>query len=226
MKTSLINTIILFTIALNAMAQSTEREIAKEFYKGDRYLSIVINYIPKGWDFSASGDNFIIKCTDTVWMLEENRINAAPESREQQIKRIQSKGIRVVPQIVMHYESKWTLDKMQQSKIYNAGIEDEISKLPGKYNITGLVNKKLSSKNQVVYTGTNDKEKKLIEQYYAEKAKLEAKKMVMPDFHTEKFSLFITSTKGNNDNFHLVYPDKPSLEIYTILSTFREVCGK
>jgi hypothetical protein len=226
MKTFLTTGIILLIMLSGVFAQSSESEVSKEFYKSDGHLSIVINYIPKGWNFSASEHQFKITSPDTVWVLEENPVNAVAENKDAKIKRIKANGIRVVPEIIIRYEDKWSPDKIQQLKIQNAAIDDEINKLPKKYNIVQLRDKKLSTKNQTIYTGNNEKEKGLIEQYNKEKSVLEAKKTILPDFHSDKYSLFITSLKGNIDNLHSVYPEKPSLELYTIISTFREVCGK
>jgi hypothetical protein len=173
MKTILFSVILLMITLSGASAQSSESEVVKEFYKADGHISIVLNYIPQGWKFAAVEDRFEITSPDTVWVLEENRINAAPENKEDQIRRIKAKGTRVIPEIIIRYENKWSPEKIQQSKIFNATIDDKINKLPQKYDIVQLLDKKLSTKNQIVYTGSNDKEKRLIEQYENEKITLE-----------------------------------------------------
>lgn len=227
MKKILLTSLVFSLIHSSAiLAQSSESEIEKAFYMSDQYISIVLNYMPKGWSFNAVGDKFILTSPDTVWVLEENRNNAPVEKKEDLIKRIKESGIRVIPEIVIRYEDKWTPDKIQQSLIQNAAIDNEIAGLPEKYNITQLFDKKLSSKNHTVYTATNEKEKGLIVQFEKEKSSLLAKKVILPDFHTQKYSLFLISSQGKNDDMHVVYPDRPSLELYTIISTFREVCGK
>ena len=159
-------------------------------------------------------------------MLDENRINAPVEKKEDQIARIKNNGKRIVPVIVMRYVNKWTPDQIQQANIQNAVYNDEIHKLAKKFNIEHLRDKNTSGKNATIYTPTNDQEKKRIEQYETELARLQDKKIRLPDFHSEKYSLFIETVIGKADDNHLVYPGENSLELYTILSTFREVCGK
>jgi|WetSurMetagenome_2_1015567.scaffolds.fasta_scaffold226266_2 hypothetical protein len=226
MKNHIVTAVILLFISFEIQAQSTEHEILKEFYKADANISIVLNYIPKNWVFTADSNHFTITCTDTVWVLDENRINAPFEKKEDQIARIKNNGKRIVPEIVLQYVNKWTPDQIQQANIHNAIYDDEIHKLPKKLNIECLRDKKLSGKNATIYTPTNEQEKKRIEQYEIELTRLQDKKIRLPDFHSEKYSLFIESVYGRADDYHLVYPGENSLELYTILNTFREVCGK
>jgi hypothetical protein len=226
MKNQIFTAVLILLVSFEMKAQSTESEISKEFYKADANISIVLNYIPKNWVFTADSNHFTITCTDTVWILDENRINAPMEKKEDQIARIKSNGKRIVQVIVLRYVNKWTPDQLQQAKIQNAYYDDEIHKLPSKYNIEYLRDNKLSGKRGTIYTPTNEQEKKRIEQYEMELAKLQGKKTILPDFHSEKYSLFLESTTGKMDDNHLVYPGENSIELYTILSTFREICGK
>lgn len=226
MRNILIITIVFLSSLSSTFAQSTESEISKEFYKADTYISIILNYIPSDWKFIATENQFTIISPDTVWVLTENRFNTIPEKKEDQIDRIKKNGTLVIPTIVIQYENKWTPERLQQARINNAAYYDEIRKLPTKYKITHLIDKKLSSKSSTVYIPTNDQEKILLEQYEQEKSRLMEKIIRLPDFHSEKYSLFIESTSGADDDMHLVYPNAPSLELFTILSIFREVCGK
>jgi len=209
-----------------ALAQSSEREINKEFYKADAQLSIVINYLPTGWSFSSAQDLFLITARDSAWVLEENMADSPAESKESRTERIKKSGTRILPQVVIRFEEKWSSDKVQMAKIGNAAIDDEIRKLPAKYRIQHLADTVQSSKSKKVYTATNDKETRLIAQYNNELNQLIAQRVKLPDFHSEKYSLFIDRITGAGDETHLVYPANASLEVYTVLSTFREICGK
>ena len=110
--------------------------------------------------------------------------------------------------------------------IQNAAIDDQIRALPEKMGVSHLYDKELSSKNQTVYTPANENDKKRLEEYHVALQKLQASKIRTPDFNTQLYSIFRGDIQGAGDEMHLVYPEKPSLELYTILSTFREVCGK
>lgn len=209
-----------------AFAQSSEREINKEFYKADAQLSIVINYLPTAWVFSADQEFFLITAPDSAWVLEENMADSRAESKESRTERIKKSGTRILPQVVIRFEEKWSSDKVQMAKIGNAAIDDEIRKLPAKYHIQHLADTIQSSKSKKVFTATNDKETRLIAQYNNELNQLIAQRVKLPDFHSEKYSLFIYSITGADDENHLVYPANASLEVYTVLSTFREICGK
>jgi hypothetical protein len=207
-------------------AQSSESEISTEFYKADAQLSIVLHYLPAHWAIIADDTSFTLRSSDTVWVLDENRINAPMEKKEIQQERIKKFGKRVFPEIYIRYEAKWTPEQIQMAKITNAAIDGEVRGLPAKFHISLLYDSTASTKFMTVYTPTNEKERKLIEQYQAERERQLQGKVVLPDFHSEKYSLFITKITGAGDEMHLVFPDQPSVDIYTILSTFREVCGK
>ncbi len=218
--------ILLFCVSTNLNAQSSESEISKEFYKADAQLSIILHYLPENWSFSTEGDLFIISCKDSAWVLSENRINAPMEKKEVMEARVKQFGKKVMPRIVIEYHEKWDADKIQLSAIKNAAIDDEVRELPEKYHITGLLDSALSGKFGAVYTPKNDKDRKLLQQYENERENLLKKKIVMPDFHSEKYSLFIREISAVGDEMHTVVPEQISMDVYTILSTFREVCGK
>ena len=92
--------------------------------------------------------------------------------------------------------------------------------------ISALKDIVLSSKDKAVYTPKTETDKKRILDYYKEREMLQSKIIKLPDFSSQKYSLFIISTTGCNDDNHLVYPDEASVELYGILNFLREVCGK
>lgn len=227
MKSSFLAVLVVMILApVVAFPQSTAREIEKDFYKADPQISIVINYLPKGWTFTSSGDKFLVTAKDSAWVLEEETGSAPAESKNARNERIRSQGVKILPQLVLRYEEKWTAERLQRAKITNANIDDEIKKLPAKYHIQSMVDSVKSSKSGIVYKASNDKERKLLSQYETELSQLLSRKIKLPDFHTEKYSLFVEQLTGVIDEKHLVFPEDASLSAYTVLSTFREVCGK
>lgn len=215
-----------FTKISNVKAQASEEELSKEFYRADGNINLVLNELPKGWMLKEEKGFFIITRMDSVLVLEGNRINAPAETREARIKRIKENGVKTQAKIVIRYENKWDYLRIQEAQIKNAATIDEISKLADKMKISALYDSKLSRKNQAVYTPKNETDKVNIANYYKEKDKLEKKIITIPDFNSQLYSLFIISTNGMDDDMHIVYPGEASLELYSILSLFREACGK
>jgi hypothetical protein len=207
-------------------AQSSESEISAEFYKADAQLSLVLHYLPNNWNFSAKDSTFFIRCIDTIWILDENRINAPVEKKDDQNARIIKEGHWAFPEIQFTYVKRWSAEQVQTAKITNSAIDNDIRALPEKYHITHLQHPGGRSKGENIYIATNEKEQQLIDQYTIEVEKLQTMKEVLPNFHTEYYSLYIKKVTGALDELHLVYPSSLSLQLYTILGTFREVCGK
>jgi hypothetical protein len=207
-------------------AQATEEEISKEFYKADGNINLIINNLPAGWVFTADKGDFIIFRKDSVLILSENRINAPLENKEVKLNHIKEFGVKTQAKVIIHYENKWDFLRIQEAQIKNASIMDEIQKLPEKMKITSLLDSKLSRKGKPVYTAKNEKDQLCISNYYKEEERLEKKIVKLPDFNSQLYSLFIVSEDGKEDNMHYVYPTGASIELYTILSLFREACGK
>ena len=207
-------------------AQSSEAEIAKEPYRSDAIISMLLYYMPAGWTFSDVNGHFIIQRNDSIWVLEENTISTMSEKKEDRNRRIQAKGKKTVARIAIKYEKKWDFIKIQEASYKNLSITNEVNALSNKYKIGHLKDTKLSTKERIVYTPVSPEDVKQIESYYAEKKRLESQLIPTPDYSTQQYSLFIVSKSGCIDETHAVYPDKASLECYTILSLLREVCGK
>jgi hypothetical protein len=225
---NLITAIVAATAFFSSVsAQSSAAEIDKEFYKADMNLSIVISTLPAAYTFAEQNGSFYIRRPDSVWIIKEDRLSAPRENREQKKQRAMAKGLKSAAMIVFRYEKRWDAAKVEAMTIQNAAYQDEINRLPEKHKITHLLDKSKSGKGAApVYKAKTDADKKAIERYEAEKAKLEKNIVKLPDYHTQHYSLFLQLVQGINDDNHLVYPEEASQELYTILATFREVCGK
>jgi hypothetical protein len=207
-------------------AQYSEEEIVKKGYTTDGIINILIDYIPAGWKFSEDSGTFVFQRNDSVFELTENTLNVPFEKMDDRINRIQANGKKTVSKIVIKYEDKWDFLKVQEASLNNTSVYNEIRLLPEKYQITVLKDPVLSSKGNFVYTPKTDADKKRISQYYYERKRLEGKIIKLPDLSSQKYSLFINSKSGCNDENHIVCPDEASVELYSILSFLREVCGK
>ncbi|MDD4213938.1 MAG: hypothetical protein PHR81_03920 [Bacteroidales bacterium] len=214
----------LFSIKANA--QSSEAEIFTTGYRTDATINLIINYLPKGWTFSESNGNFIIQRSDSVWVLKTNTVNVKKEKKEARQERIVRDGLKTVAKIVIRYEDKWDFLKRQEANLHNSSVNSEIRKLPEKMGIQHLKDAKLSGKGNIVYTPVTEQDKIKIDNYYKERAKLEATLIRIPDHSTQKYSLFIISKIGCNDDSYFVFPSESSVELFGILNFINEVSGK
>lgn len=215
-----------FFFIFESQAQWSEEEVEKKGYISDDIINIIINHLPDGWDFVDENGFFIFQRKDSIWELAESASKITGEKKPEKNKRIQAEGKKTIAKIILKYEQKWDFLKIQEASISNQKINNEILNLPEKHKITGLKDLKLSSKEGIVYTPKTENDKKKIAEYYKEKKLLEEKIIRLPDMSSQKYSLFIISKAGGNDESHIVFPEEASLEVYTILSLCREVCGK
>ena len=228
MKTLKIISVLLFALILDSkgMAQSSEREIRKEFYRADGIVSMIINYLPSGWKFYESQGRFIIEYADSVYILNENRVNVPAEDKIQREKRIREHGKKGVSRIVIVYEPRWDILRVQEAGIKNTAISDQIRGLYKKYDMASLADQKLSRKDAPVYKARNVAEQARLDGFYREKALLESQLIRVPDYHTELYSLFVIEKCGYADEITVVSPEEASLGLYKVLALLREVCGK
>jgi len=223
----LVATFIIFYSEISKVsAQASEEEIVTTGYRSDGIINIIIEYLPKGWTFRESNGFFIIQRTDSILVINENTLNVPVEKKEAKNNRIIKNGKKAVGKIIIRYEDKWDFLKFQEASLNNSSVYNEISLLPEKIGISQLKDTKLSAKGNTVYTPQNDQDKAKIEKYYSERKKLENKIVKTPDNNTQKYSLFIVSKSGCNDDSHIVYPDEASVELYRIISFINEICGK
>jgi len=203
-------------------------EIGNNEVNKDSVLKKIQSSLPANWNMSEKNGELIIERNDFVWVLFENKINApvSRETEQDRIERIKKFGKKTKAQFVFKYEPKWSDKKIQQIKDENDSIYKQIKELPEKHNITYLYNKDLSRKGGEVYIGTNQEEEKRIEDYKKEKDELEQKIKKLPDCFTSKYSLFLISKVGNEDEFYTVYPQKVSEDMYKIQNSINELCDK
>jgi len=220
-------TLMIFCSGISKVsAQASEEEIVTTGYRSDGIINIIIEYLPKGWTFRESNGFFIIQRADSILVLNENTLNMPVEKKELKDNRIIKNGKKTVGKIIIRYEDKWDFLKFQEASLNNSTVYNEISLLPAKMGITQLKDAKLSAKGNTVYTPQTDQDKLKIEKYYTERKKLENKIVKTPDNSTQKYSLFIVSKSGCNDDSHIIYPDEASVELYKIISFINEISGK
>jgi hypothetical protein len=190
----------------------------------DIMLTKVKSLLPKGWSMSSSNDTLFIQRDDSAYIFYENRINApvSRESREEINKRIIKNGFRERPGFIIRFYTKLDSSELATSKVLNITLQKIIYALPEKFDIEYLRDKFAMSKGEEIYTGKTDEEKERIEDYYKEKNKMLKEIPRLPDFNSEKYSLYLDMVTGMEDQMHLVYPYDISTEIYKIRELLNE----
>lgn len=190
----------------------------------DTVLNKIYSFFPKGWTVLEGKNHIIFQRPDSVYILEEYRFGSthSGETKAERNERIMKEGKKGVSRIILRYENRWNYTKTLTSRNNNIYHTQKIQKLPEKYKITSLYNKELSTKQNPVYIGTTDKEKEAVKKFEKEHAEIMAKITTLPNYNSEKYSFFLVSTEGCNDDNHFVIPDEASLQLYKILSLFFE----
>jgi len=220
--------IIITFVALGKFSYTQNSDSTSLSFNEDSILKKIITLLPEGWNSSIKKDSLIFERLDTTWILAKNQSDSSnkQETRTEKNERIKKNGVITKSHIILKYEPKWNYEKKLSVKNCNTVLSQEIQKLPGKYNIVQLYNSTLSTRGNPVYTGITPKEKNQIAKYENEKNELQSKIVTLPDYNSEKYSFFIKSMSGYNDNTHDIYPEEASLQFFQILTLFFEYAGQ
>jgi hypothetical protein len=85
---------------------------------------------------------------------------------------------------------RWSSARIKQARERNERIEREINGLPEKYRLSHLSRNKMNS-----FFSDDEEEKKRIKEYEIEYEELRGKIVILPDFHTEEYSVFIRNNR-------------------------------
>jgi hypothetical protein len=207
-------------LAINSFLYAQQDSI----YINDESLSKVKKLLPVGWKMINTNDTLIIEREDSAYVLSENRINApeSSETRDEINKRIIKYGRLEKPKFIFRFYTRLDSSEMATSKVLSITLQKIIYSLPEKYEIGHLIDKFAMSKGEEVYIGKTSDEKERIENYYKEKNKLFSEIPRLPDFNSEKYSLYLDMIIGMEDQLHLIYPYEVSGEIYKINNILNE----
>jgi hypothetical protein len=211
---------LLFILFVPHVTMAKENPMEK-----DKILKQISLKIPANWKIVVDKDRIIFERNDQVYSLYENMINApiSMETEDERAMRIKKFGTKKKTQIVYEFEPKWNAKRLQNVKVQDHLIYNKINGLIKKYKIEHLYNDMLSSKGKDFFNKGTDEENIRVEKYKKEKQKLHAKIIKLPDFNTEKYSLFFIDGSGYNDINELVYPYEASEEAYRILNLIKDV---
>lgn len=162
------------------------------------------------WKVYIKKNLLYIERQEPVLVMPENKINApvtTGETDSDKLARMKKFGMKMKPALIYQFQKRWTVNDSLEADLQREEILRKIQSLPKKYKIENLLDKELSRKGGEIYTPQTKKEKKKVKDYFNEKAKLEKKIPLLPDYHLTKFSLFLISKKGVNNEYAEVYPE-------------------
>lgn len=212
-----------FIFILQHISYSQSDSITKASLN-DSLLNKIYSLFPAGWTIIQENDRLIIQRTDSIYSLNEYRFGTSHsgETKDERNVRIQNEGKKGVSRIILRYEARWSYLKTVGTKNSNILYKKELSGLAEKYKITKLYNKELSTRQNPVYVGTTENEKDAIIKFEKERSEIQAKITTLPNYNTDKYSFFLVSMEGCNDDNHYIFPEEASLQLYTILTLFYE----
>lgn len=194
--------------------------------KNDARLARLKDALPAGWTITmGKGSTMALERTERAWVLFENRINApvSRESPQERSERIRRRGRSVACRFVFRCEHRWSAEKARAAREKNAALDREIAGLPAKHGIARLRDAGLSRKGEDLYTPTNSDEEKGIASWRRERDELRAKRKPLPDFSSERASLFLESREGMEDDLRIVDPPAASEEMMAIERSMLEL---
>lgn len=187
--------------------------------ENDALLLKLKNSLSGEFIMRAKEDSVYIEKKDSVWVLFENKINAPVDrkTQEERIRDIKKHGIKTMAQLVFRCENKWDKTKLAAVTNHDDSINNIIGILPGKYNISKLDHKFDD------YIANTPADEKNLESYREEKGLLESKLIIIPDYQSKKYAMFLCKEIGVDDEFHTVYPFETTGKIYDIKNLLSKI---
>jgi len=209
-----------------AYAEVHKVHFVKENLEPDPVLEKLKNQLPTNWSVHIENERLIVKRNESAYQQITNLINApaALIKKEQQEKEKSAKkeGIEVYCTFVFQMETRWFPERLERVRNTNKSIDQEISRLSKKHNITNLYNR-ASKTAEGLYRGKTTEEKRRIDAFEKEKKELEKKWVRLPDYVSRDYCLFLLEKKGMQDEYTLIYPEEASKEMYRIENKFKEI---
>jgi len=177
-----------------------------------------------GWTLRSGGGELVIERRQPVWVLAQNLINAQAslESEAQREARIKRYGRQIKPRMIYRTERRWSAGRVKAARAQNARLGARLEALGAKHRVAHLLTAALRRKNSDPALGATAAERARLATYRADRARLEARRVRLPDFHTTAWSLFFVRHEGWSDGQHLVHPAAASEECYRLDQLVRD----
>jgi len=195
------------------------RKILKPVWKlliqtseNDHILVELKKILPKNWSLKIENEKLVITCSEMVYSLFENKINALNnnETSLQKEERFKKYGKRINPQFVFELKNKLSEKDINKIKSENNKINTAIAELQKKLKEIPM------SRKDGNYLPRNKDEERIVADYEKERSNLESKWMELPDYQTEKHALYLESEIGIETEYISIFPEKYSVEMIKI----------
>lgn len=184
--------------------------------------------LPAGWTMTIQGDRLELARDEAVYILDENRINApvSRETPEETSRRIRSHGRPAHCRLVFRLEPRWSEQRWQEAKARNAAIAQELQGLPERFGISRLYDARASRKGQPTYTARVPADSENVRAWQAEHERLSQTMVVLPDYASTRYCLFLSEHQGAEDDMHRVDPPQASRELFQLENELKELCPR
>ena len=189
----------------------TERQLVVETWARvkDPSLDALAAALPKGWKLSLSPPRLTLERDGEVWVLRENRINAAPERPEARRARIKANGTKTSCRLVFKLAQAWTAEERAKALATNTQLDAELAALDAR---TGV---KPGAKGPLGPPGDAGVS------WQKERSTLEQKRVVLPDAQSAHFALFLLESEGLDGESVSVEPASAAQETFQVLERVR-----
>jgi hypothetical protein len=198
--------------------------------KGDYILVVLESNLKGEWNLKCVNDTLFIISTDTMWLDFYNIAGAPfddPEYKKYTEEYIKTKGQKLNATMLLKLVPKWDSIKLKNAVDYNTNLYKKIDSLIYKYNISHLNHS--YRWDEEIFWNTNDEEKLRVEEYKKEKNNLISKIIIIPQYSSEKYSLFTISRNwlwSETSHFNMlpmIFPESESLKIIELVKILSEI---
>ncbi len=184
--------LLIFLLSLKSYAQTEDSIVIAN----DLILTALQNKLPEGCKIIIEDSLLIITSPDSVYEFSDKRTNSPliymkPATRQDSVIKY---GTKKQIKIIYKKEHLWSPIKLEETKHFNELIKLKISELPDKMNMSEVPHKMF--RNRYFFKPETAEDSLRVEQYYNAKKGLQQQKKRLPDYHTERYTLFFHSQQG------------------------------
>jgi len=196
-----------------------------EIFTTDNNLRLIGQYIPTNWVVTHSTDTLKFRHISPIYRISDSL--AADTVKKGRAK---LKGLTTIKHdtayILILLEPLWSGQKVDDALLKNSHFNAQIDKLLKKYKIAHLKEFIDSDDFNIDSETLSVNEKKSIIRYLADKAALEKELILVPNYHTTMFSLFIVKVFPTPEEAMHFTPPGVVMETALIIELFEKYAGK
>lgn len=208
MRKTILPILLLILCGCGMHAQSIE---------GDKVLMGLKEILPSNWKMEIREGNLVVECMDSVWVMYNNKINAAPNSPTPKPK--EGSRPNAMSRFIFHLEPKWDQAKKDQVVKQNAQVGSNIAALEAKHGVADL---KKISKGRTLYVPKTDEDKKKIAAFLMAQREVTMEIQPMPDYQTEQYALFQLAATGMDSEYEDIHPEETNRQMYAVSQFLQE----